>query len=232
MAIIGDTFSAMKRQAILAFVLLGGIAAAPLAHACSVVPGYKVPIALELAASSDAIVLARVGKALPEKEDDFMGSIEVVPETLIYGSTLPETLTMPGYVVMNGHIGDTRVPVTPSDPDELAQANPDAFSGACNRYAFDEGMLLLLFLERGKDGKLQVMSNAFARTMEDVADANAPWARAVRFYASVARDPKDVRKQKMLAERDRLIATGDRIDALLAKDIERQLKARRTQNFD
>ncbi len=222
----------MKRLAISALALFAGVFAAPVAEACSVAPGYKVPTAIELAASSEAIILARVGKALPEKDDDFMGSLEVVPETLIAGSALPETLIMPGYVVVDGRIGENRVPVTPSDPDELAQANPDAFAGACNRYAFDEGMLLLLFLERGDDGKLRVMSNAFARTMEDVADEHAPWVRAVRFYASVARDPKDIRQRKMLTERDRLIATGDLVDALLAKDIARLLSGKRTPNFD
>jgi hypothetical protein len=229
---IGDKLSNMKRQAISALALLGSTLAAPVAHACSVVAGYKVPTALELAASSEAIILARIGSALPEEKDDFMGSIEVVPETLIHGTALPETLTIHGYVAVRGYVRDKQVPVTPSNPEELAQANPDAFSGACNRYIFDKGMLLLLFLKRGDDGKLQIMSAPFARTMEDVADENAPWVRAVRFYASVARDPTDVRKQKLRAERDRLTATGDRIDALLAKDMERQLKGKRTQNFD
>lgn len=229
---IDDKLGTMKRQAILALTLFGGALVAPAAQACSVIPTYRVPTTLELVASSDAIILARVGKALPGKDDDFEGSFTLVPETLIHGAALPGALTMSGYVVVNGRVGDDAVQVTPSDPEELAEANPDAFAGACNRYAFDEGMLLLLFLERGEDGRLQVRSAPFARTMEDVADENAPWVRAVRFYASVARDPKNVRKQKMLAERDRLFATGDRIDALLAKDIERQLESKRTQNFD
>ncbi|UKK84958.1 hypothetical protein L7H23_02300 [Sphingopyxis sp. BSN-002] len=223
---------AMVKQSLLAWALLGTALTAPVAQACSVIPGYKVPTALELAASSEAIVLARVGKAIAGNEDDFMGAFEIVPETLIYGTTLPGPLTMQGSIAVNGRLGGTNIPVTPSDPDELAKANPDAFSGACNRYVFNEGMLLLLFLKRGDDGKPQVISYPFARTKEDVADANAPWVRAVRFYSSVAHDPKEVRKQKMLAERDRLIATGDPIDALLAKDIERQIKGKRTQNFD
>lgn len=196
------------------------------------IPGYKVPTTLELAASSEVIILARVGKALPAGEDDFMGSIEIIPEMLIHGAALPETLTMPGYVVVDGKVGEDEVPVTKSDPEELEEANPDAFSGACNRYAFDEGMLLLLFLERGEDGDLQVMSHAFSRTMEDVPDANAPWVRAVRFYAQVARDPKPLRRKKLAAERDKLLATGDRIEALIARDIERQIRGKRTRNYD
>ncbi|HMO77435.1 MAG TPA: hypothetical protein PKD99_04560 [Sphingopyxis sp.] len=217
---------------IFASALFAGLAATPVAQACSLISGYKVPTTLELSASAEAIILARVGRALPVEEDDFMGVIELVPETLIHGAALPETLTMPGYVVVDGRVGEDEVPVTKSDPEELAAANPDAFAGACNRYAFDEGMLLLLFLERGEDGDLQVISDAFARTMEDVPDADAPWVRAVRFYAQVARDPKPLRRKKLAAERDRLLATGDRIDALIAKDIERQIRGKRSQNFD
>ena len=97
---------------------------------------------------------------------------------------------------------------------------------------FRKGMLLLLFLEREKDGSLGIISWPFARTLEDVPDESAPWVRAVRFYASIARDPKDVRKQKMATERDRLLATRDPVDALLAKDIAREMKGKRTQNYD
>lgn len=222
----------MKRHAISALVLLSAALAASPAHACSVVAGYKVPTALELAASAEVILLARVGDPLPERDDEHMGELRLLPETLIHGSALPQELTMPGYVVVDGRVGEDPVSVTKSNPQELAAANPDAFDGACNRYAFEKGMLLLLFLERGEDGELQVMSDAFARTMEDVPDADAPWVRAVRFYASVAHDSKLVRKEKMEAERDRLLATGDRIDALIAADIERQMRGKRTRDQD
>lgn len=222
----------MKRHAISALVLLSAALAASPAHACSVVAGYKVPTALELAASAEVILLARVGDPLPEQDDEHMGELRLLPETLIQGSALPQELTMPGYVVVDGRVGEDPVSVTKSNPQELAAANPDAFDGACNRYAFEKGMLLLLFLERGEDGELQVMSDAFARTMEDVPDADTPWVRAVRFYASVAHDSKLVRKEKMEAERDRLLATGDRIDALIAADIERQMRGKRTRDQD
>jgi hypothetical protein len=222
----GDNQGVMKKRAILTSAFLAAVLGASPAHSCSVVAGYKVPTALELAASAEAIVLARVGDAHPGKDKYSMGSVQIVPETLLYGSTLPKELAL------EGSLDSDRARATDSDPNELAQANPDAFWGGCNRYVFRKGMLLLLFLEREKDGSLGIISWPFARTLEDVPDESAPWVRAVRFYASIARDPKDVRKQKMATERDRLLATRDPVDALLAKDIAREMKGKRTQNYD
>jgi hypothetical protein len=93
-------------------------------------------------------------------------------------------------------------------------------------------MLLLLFLKHDESGKWIIISAPFARTAEDVPDKSSPWVRAVAFYASVAKLPKDERKAKMLAERERLLATGDLTDSLLARDINRQIKGKRTQNYD
>lgn len=93
-------------------------------------------------------------------------------------------------------------------------------------------MLLLLFLEKDEAGKMRVIDASFARTLEDVPGADSLWVRAVRYYAGVARLPRDQRKQAMKAEMARLRATGLKDDALLAADINRQVKRKRTQNYD
>ena len=65
------------------------------------------------------------------------------------GFTGIETATeMPARLQIFGHLGTDRFQATPSDPNELHKANPDAFMGGCNRYVFKRGMLLLLLALR------------------------------------------------------------------------------------
>lgn len=196
------------------------------ATACSMVDGYQVPTTLELVEQAEAIVLARVGDEIPTKEEYGLGEIELRPEVLIAGSTMPSEIRIRGY-----H-GKGRLQPTPSDPNELSKANPDAFWGGCNRYVFNRGMLLLLFLKRDEAGRMNVIDASFARTLEDVPNAESLWVRAVRYYATVAPLPRDARKAAMKAEIARLRATGNKDDALLAADIDRQVRRKRTQNYD
>ena len=94
-------------------------------------------------------------------------------------------------------------------------------------------MMLVLFLERGTDGKLHLAGYPFARSAEDVPSPDAPWVKAVRLYAEVAALPKDQRKAALKARRDALRAqANDPNAALLAKDISRQLSQKRIPPFD
>ena len=209
-----------------AAVALLALSVAGTASACSMAEGYKVPMALELVQQADTIVLARVGDEIPSKEKFGMGELILKPEVLIAGTALPTELRIRGYY------GDAKVQPTPSDPDELAKVNPDALTGGCNRYIFNRGMLLLLFVTHDAAGKPDIIDASFARTLEDVPSADSLWVRAVRYYAQVARLPHAERKKAMATEVARLRATGDREDGLLANDIERQIKRKRTQNYD
>jgi hypothetical protein len=215
----------IKNISFAAILLVATLAASP-AAACSMAANYEVPTTLELVAGSDSIVLARVDRSVGDGSGPDQTSVELIPEQLVAGTEMPARLQI------FGHLGTERFRATPSDPNELHKANPDAYSGACNRYVFRRGMLLLLFLRKMPDGSFRIISSAFARTLEDVPDADAPWVRAVRYYAGVARLPKKERKAVMQAERARLEATGDPVDALIAKDIGRQIGGKRGQNFD
>lgn len=191
------------------------------AQACTLSPGYSVPTTMELVTSADTIVLARVR--------DFQVSPygqSYIPETVLDVENVVAGSDAPNQVRVRGGMPDEGELARHSDPDELAHVNPDAFFGACNRYIFDRGMLLLLFLDHGGDGSYRVINFPYARTLEDVPDANALWVRAVRFYASVAPLGRHQRRRAMERERDRLQATGDRLDAILARDIDRQLSYR------
>lgn len=201
------------------------IAAASPAAACSVDESYRVPTSLELVEGSKAIVLARVGDELPN-EDPWDGEIALHPELLIAGRSLP------GELRFRARHGAAEFRPTPSNPLELANANPDAFSGGCNRYIFNRGMLLLLFLKQDEAGQFQIINRPFARTLEDVPSSTSLWVRAIRYYVAIAQLPRNQRKSAMAAEVVRLRATGSNDDKLLAADIQRQISRRRTQNYD
>jgi hypothetical protein len=101
------------------------------------------------------------------------------------------------------------------------------------RYVFRRGMLLLLFLQRGDDGQLGLATYPFARSAEDVPSADALWVRAVRLYVEIAALPPAERRAALIARRDALRAqAGDPDAALLAEDIDRQLRRRRIPPFD
>lgn len=191
------------------------VSAAVPAAACSVREGYRIPTTLELAAQADAIVLAKVegGSSVPGPASD--AGLTLAPVLAIKGQ-LPARLTMPGWLESG------RARATRSDPGELAQANPDAFGGACNRYIFARGMTLLLFLKR--DGATwRVISAPFARTAEDVRSFDARWVKAVREYVAVAALPKSAQRARLIARRDLLRSKTDADSRAIAADMDREL---------
>lgn len=197
-------------------------------NACSLSPGYTVSDTLDLVGEADTIILARITGATVREEETDEQYLILTPETLVSGRALPGAMRLRAYLPTPGE--DDRV--TPSDPQNIMTVNPEAYSGACNRSTFHQGMLLLLFLRRDADGSLSIINEPFARTLEDVPDENALWVRAVRYYATVTRLPRNERRPALRAERARLMATGDPQDALIAADIFRQIRTYRKPNSD
>ena len=198
------------------------------AAACSVVSGYKVPTALELAGEADTIVLGTVESEVSHGDSIFENEVRVRPTHLIKGAALPGIVSLRGYLWDGGRDRPAR-----SDPRELHAPNPDALSGGCNRYYFEKGMSLLLFLVRDEKGALVPTLPPFARAAEDVPSPDAPWVKAVRLYAEVANLPKPARRAALIARRDALrAATGDPDSALIAADVDRQLRKKRIPPFD
>jgi hypothetical protein len=184
--------------------------------ACSVVRGYRIPSTLELTQRADAIVLARVEGGVAARPSARDERLTLAPILSLKGQSLPLRITMPGWL----EAGPAKA--TPSDPAELAQANPDAFSGACNRYIFAKGMTLLLFLTK-RDGEWQAISAPFARTAEDVPSLDARWVKAVREYVAIAALPKAARRARLVARRDLLRSKGDADSRAIAADMDREL---------
>ncbi|WP_404336515.1 hypothetical protein AB2M62_19515 [Sphingomonas sp. MMS12-HWE2-04] len=201
----------MVRAAALAAALL---VAAP-GWACSLMPGYRVLTALELAERADTVVIAEVvgGATIGPDASDRLG---VRPTLLLKGAELPSTLAIRGYLERP----DMRA--TRSDPAALREPNPDALMGGCTRYLFAKGMKLVLFFKR--DGsELRFLDYPFARVSEDVRSDDARWVKAVRVYIDIARLPKAARRTALIARRDTLRAAKDADSQAIATDIDREL---------
>lgn len=203
-----------------ALALAAALAATP-AGACSVVSTYRVPTNFELAERAETILLGTVERQ--EGEGSIFDTAVIVrPTLLLKGGGLPAEVRLGGHLAIPGAKSVAR-----SDPSELRRVNPDALDGGCNRYVFELGMQLVLFLERDGKGELRPTLPPFARAAEDVPGPEAPWVRAVRLYVEVAALPEGRRRAALAGRRDALRASGGSDDALIAADIDRQLEAGR-----
>ncbi|HYI65051.1 MAG TPA: hypothetical protein VEW71_09215 [Allosphingosinicella sp.] len=202
------------------------LAAAP-ADACSVTPDYRVPTSLELAANADMILLGIAEGEANTEGEAFDREVIVRPTALLKGEARPAEVRIRGYLS-----DDPRL-VAASNPRDLFNPNPGALIGGCTRYIFRRGMLLLLFLERDDGGQLRLANSPFARSAEDVPSPDAPWVKAVRLYAEIAALPERERRAALAARRDALRAmSGDADAALVADDIDRQIRRRRIPPYD
>jgi len=212
----------MRPALLLVLLSIAGIVPAARASACSIDASYRVPTNLELVQQSPTIVLGIAEGHVPGADEYDLGEIIVRPVELLKGPSLPPELRI------EGSLSDDPKLVVASDPRDLYAPNPGALMGGCTRYIFKRGMLLLLFLERDDQGALRLAGFPFARSAEDVPSAKAPWAKAVRFYIEITALPAAQRRSALIARRDALRAATDDPDAaLLAADIDRQLRRRR-----
>ncbi|HET9637630.1 MAG TPA: hypothetical protein VFP12_00310 [Allosphingosinicella sp.] len=204
---------------------LAALVAVP-ASACSVVSSYRVATNLELVERAEAIVLGTVERQQGEGSP-FDTEVVVRPTLLLKGAAVPDEIRLRGYLAKGGGNNATR-----SDPRELYRVNPDALTGGCNRYVFERGMQLVVFLQRDGKGLLRPSLPPFARAAEDVPGPDSLWVKAVRQYVDIVALPADRRPSALIARRDALRAAGGPDDIALADDIDRNLKKKRLPNFD
>ena len=216
----------MTARLALCVLALAALSAAHPAAACSVVSSYRVPTNLELVEQAEAIVLGTVERQEGEGSA-FETRVVVRPTLLLKGAVLPDELRLGGYLAKGGGNFARR-----SDPRELREVNPDALTGGCNRYVFERGMQLVLFLKRDSKGVLRPSLPPFARAAEDVPGPDSLWVKAVRLYVGIAALPADRRRAALVARRNALRRSGDPDSVLLADDIGRSLQKKRLPNFD
>ena len=197
------------------------------AHACSMVPGYKVPTSLELAAAAETIVVAKVvGERQGEKS--YNGTVLLRPVALLKGSALPPSVDITGASLSR----DPRM-VIASNARELRRANPGALIGGCVRYTFLPDATLLLFLKRDEAGNLVPYRSSFSRDAEDVVNEDSLWSKVVREYAAISTLPR----KEWKAELKRRIAlweakVGDPDATAIATDLKIELSGKRLPPYD
>ena len=190
------------------------------AQACSVVDDYRVPTNLELTGQSELILRGRVIGEV-EGESSWDGKLLVEPLMALKGEMPKGTVEISGARLVP--MPDERGFGLLSNPYQLEGAHPLSYIGGCLRYMFPKGTTVLFFLEE-REGEWSPSGGPFSRWAEDVLDADSPWIRLSRFYASVPTDDATRRKTVFEAERDRLWKLSeDPVAALMAQDIERQL---------
>ncbi len=195
------------------------------AEACSVRPSYRVPTTLELVEQADAIVLARVVDGGPSPFEPFArmkGRLaRLVPFATLKGRYSGQRVIFNEAAL---ELPSEGLRATASDPRNLVDANPDAFSGAFNRTFFRKNMIAVAFLK--KDGMSFVPSAPpFSRALEDVPTATALWVKVVRMYAAIAAKPKSSRRDEMRRQRDaRHFDLNDPDARLLALELDRALQ--------
>lgn len=190
-------------------------------QACSVVSGYRIPTTLELVDQAEAIVLARVADGGATTESG-LKEVRLVPFALLKGPTMPPEIHFEGAMLSN-----EQFKAVASDPRNLVDANPDAFSGGCQRYVFDEGMIIVAFLQR-YDDKLMPDGSPFSRSLEDVPSPESLWVKAVKLYVQISALPKSQRRKEMLRLRDHLgFEIEDADSRLLALELHRALRDER-----
>ena len=190
------------------------------AQACSVVDDYRVPTNLELTGQSELILRGRVIGEV-EGESSWDGKLLVEPLMALKGEMPKGTVEISGARLVP--MPDERGFGLLSNPYQLEGAHPLSYIGGCLRYMFPKGTTVLFFLEE-REGEWSPSGGPFSRWAEDVLDADSPWIRLSRFYASVPTDDATRRKTVLEAERDRLWKLSeDPVAALMAHDIERQL---------
>ncbi|MCR5871880.1 MULTISPECIES: hypothetical protein [unclassified Sphingomonas] len=209
------------RTLVLALALL---ASAPVAGACSVAPGYRVPTTLQLVDEADAIVVAQVGQ--PGISADGEPELWFRAVTTLKGPTSSKEHSDQITARAPGMLGTRVRPATPGDPAELVRANPEAHAGGCTRFTFHPKKWVVLFLKREGEG-YRVMSYPFARTAEDTALPDSRWLKAVREYVAIAALPTAMRRARMEARRDLLRARRDADSRAIAADLERELNGPR-----
>ncbi|MFM2411157.1 MAG: hypothetical protein RL481_1985 [Pseudomonadota bacterium] len=194
--------------------------------ACSLAPDYKGPETnFELVQQADTIIVGTLLRSVGK--EPFDRKILVKPTHLLKGSTLPNEVTIRGFLSdENIKLPDKEIRVHAAKSAELDmwRPHPEVWMGGCSRNTFDRGMQVVLFFTKNGN-QMDWFDPAFARSSEDVSGPDALWVRAVKTYVRIGRLPS-VGQKSALRDEMRLLRKNsfmNRENTLLADDIERQL---------
>lgn len=153
------------------------------AVACSVTSEFVRATNYELAENADGIVVAVAESS--SGGDGFDGSVTFRIEERWKGAP-PATVDLRGSALGR---------VSPSDPNQIAEAHPESYMGPCSRYTFQRGRRYVLFLENNEDEPSNrprgwfVEPAIFGRSSEDYAGPDSLWARTLHLYLEIQSNP-------------------------------------------
>ncbi len=194
--------------------LAAGVLGAPRVEACSRAEWALSPSNFESVMLADAVVLARTEAVEPVEGapyPEFRARFAVLEE--IAGARVGTSLEL--FAI---GIAPER---SPADSFLISRPSGNCSSCVCG-YGFAPGQLYVLLLERNEQG-WSIGGLMAMRAAEQVDDARAPWAVAVREYARIALDPDSrARRSALVALRERA-ARGDEPElapAALVEDLD------------
>ncbi|WP_321488298.1 hypothetical protein [uncultured Hyphomonas sp.] len=191
----------------LVMCIVSGVLAAMPALACSLSPGTLLQSNFEMVESSEAIVIAR---AVEEESDGAFTDVAFTVERVLKGTPTDRVTRR------DARLGD---PV-PSDPYELLNANPEAYTGPCIRRTFKRGDRYVLMLRDDPAYGFIVAGNAFSRQSEDDFGPGSYWGRAIETYLKIQQNPDRMAQLDVMQElaRSGLQPGASRFDRQLGID--------------
>ncbi len=193
--------------------LLAGLAlwgSGTAALACSVTEDFVRSSSYELVERADAVVVA-VADSQSTGSEEWDTRVTFRIQQALKGEP-PATI-----LKNNARLGRT----TPSDPDDLTTAHPEAFEGGCSRSTFQRGGRYVLFLREGEGGREPLgwypLDPTFGRGAEDYAGPDSLWVRALSLYIDIQQQPD------RMAALDALAGLLPRLEAPEAQAADRQL---------
>lgn len=206
-------FGSVRRVAAALAAAAASIAVSPGARACSLSEDFVPAHNYDLVAHADAIVVA---EAVANVSAEEWSGVRFRAVQALKGRP-------PLWFTAGAGLGHPPF----SDPNGLAEANPEALQGACQRYTYRRGGLYVMFLRR-EEGEWREIDYPYARANEDYFGPESVWVRAIRTYVSIqARydGEEEVRALQRLEEEYRQRADNqygnpyDETWAVLAEDL-------------
>lgn len=145
-------------------------------YACSLIEGAFLQSNFEMIDASDAIV---IGRAVRTTRGEFGNRVFFEVTATLKGD--------PGSTVVDqhGYFGDP----TPSDPDDISAANPEAYMGPCVRGTYRRGDSYVLMLRKDEHDGFVVSGDAFSRMNEDDFGPDSLWRKAIETYLEIQKNP-------------------------------------------
>lgn len=147
---------------------------------------YIQPTNFDLVRNADAIVIATATDQHASRNNDNDNAVHFRVDGALKGPALRD------FDAELSSFADRTFwkTVPPSNPNDLATANPQAYEGGCIRRLFTERHAYVVFLSKDHDGVWWELDWPFTRVNEDYFGERSLWVRTIRDYLAVQALPE------------------------------------------